>query len=141
MPLDDGFLRRECPTCGREFKWWSHDAAGRPFDAEPAPFYFCPYCGTQSDADSWWTQEQLAFAEAAMAGPAARFISDDLDDIAQRSSGGLISFSVGRGPEPAHPDPLIEPDDMVVVEPPCHPHEPLRVAEGWSSPFYCLVCG
>jgi hypothetical protein len=24
MPLDsDGFLRRECPTCEREFKWFS----------------------------------------------------------------------------------------------------------------------
>ena len=25
LPLDsDGFLRRECPTCEREYKWFSH---------------------------------------------------------------------------------------------------------------------
>lgn len=26
IPLDDdGFLRRECPTCEQEFKWFNHD--------------------------------------------------------------------------------------------------------------------
>lgn len=141
LPLDSGFLRRECPTCRRAFKWWSHDAAGEPADAEPASFYFCPYCGTQADLDSWWTDEQLAFAEASIAGPAARWVGDELENLAQDVSGGLLSVSVSRGPEPAPPDPLIEPTDMVIVEPPCHPNEPLKVAEDWASALHCLVCG
>lgn len=141
LPLDNGFLRRECPTCGREFKWWSHNAAGTPSDAESASFYFCPYCGAESDADSWWTQGQLAFAEAAVPGRVVRHVADELDEVARKSSGGLISFSVERGPEPGPPEPLFEPNDMGVVEPPCHPNEPLKVVEDWSSPLHCLVCG
>jgi hypothetical protein len=43
FPLDDdGFLRRECPTCDREFKWLpAHDET----EATPPPAggYFCPY--------------------------------------------------------------------------------------------------
>lgn len=39
------------------------------------------------------------------------------------------------------PDPLIEPDDMVMVEPPCHPNEPLKVPEESTEQIYCLICG
>lgn len=42
VPLDsEGFLRRECPTCEREFKW---KPAGEDEEATPAPEggYFCP---------------------------------------------------------------------------------------------------
>ena len=63
IPVDsDGFLRRECPTCEREFKWLpaSED------DEEAADVsdggYFCPYCGVQAPADAWFTEAQLAFA-------------------------------------------------------------------------------
>lgn len=41
-PDSDGFLRRECPSCEREFKWFSHNE-GDP-NAEPATQYFCPLC-------------------------------------------------------------------------------------------------
>ncbi len=50
LPLDgDGFLRRECPTCEREFKWLPSPQHGEGDAAaasdEPAPErYFCPYC-------------------------------------------------------------------------------------------------
>ncbi len=30
---------------------------------------------------------------------------------------------------------------MVIVEPPCHPWEPLKVPDDGRSNFYCLVCG
>ena len=51
MPLDsDGFLRRECPTCEREFKWF-HTPEG---EGTAAPIidggYFCPYCGGSCSA-------------------------------------------------------------------------------------------
>lgn len=45
LPLDgDGFLRRECPTCEREFKWVpspdpeaDEDVVARPDDAGRLP--------------------------------------------------------------------------------------------------------
>jgi DNA-directed RNA polymerase subunit RPC12/RpoP len=50
IPLDsDGFLRRECPTCEREFKWRPSEAEVEEHD-EPADTvgYFCPYCGVRA---------------------------------------------------------------------------------------------
>ncbi len=87
IPLDeDGFLRRECPFCMREFKiqlgekdiQTVEDEVAQPFLLEPsledqatteamadATEYFCPYCGQVADSDSWWTQEQLSYAHVA----------------------------------------------------------------------------
>ena len=47
VPLDsDGFLRRECPTCEREFKWFnSEEGRGEPV---PEGGYVCPYCAIQA---------------------------------------------------------------------------------------------
>ncbi|HEV7751795.1 MAG TPA: hypothetical protein VGO71_09640, partial [Baekduia sp.] len=62
MPLDsDGFLRRECPTCEREFKVFVHQVAGEEADAQgPQPGgYYCPYCAIQADANAWFTKAQI----------------------------------------------------------------------------------
>ncbi len=63
MPLDsDGFLRRECPTCEREFKWYyTSEEQG---DAAPIADggYFCPYCGVQAESNTWLTQAQAELA-------------------------------------------------------------------------------
>jgi hypothetical protein len=47
------------------------------------------------------------------------------------------NFSLDAEP----PDPLHEPDDMVIVEPPCHPNDPLKVPEAATDLVYCLICG
>lgn len=57
LPLDgDGFLRRECPTCEREFKWLpspdqleegNGESRAAATDAEPPEAYYCPYCATR----------------------------------------------------------------------------------------------
>lgn len=39
------------------------------------------------------------------------------------------------------PDALVEPDDMTIVAPPCHPNEPVKVPESDTARVYCLVCG
>jgi hypothetical protein len=65
IPLDsDGFLRCECPTCEREFKWRPSDPDTEE-DGEPADTagYFCPYCGVQAPGDAWLTQVQLALVQ------------------------------------------------------------------------------
>jgi hypothetical protein len=65
IPLDsDGFLRRECPTCEREFKWQPSEGEAAE-DAEPADDvgYFCPYCAIQAPTNAWLTQAQIALAQ------------------------------------------------------------------------------
>ena len=81
IPLDnDGFLRRECPTCGREFKW--HDGPANE-EAEVAPVvdvYYCPLCGAPAGPDDWWTQSQLDFIHGNAAPLAMRQMGDMLAD-------------------------------------------------------------
>lgn len=140
LPLDsDGFLRRECPTCEREFKWFSHND-GDPH-AEPATQYFCPLCGEPSGLDSWWTPAQLDYGLGSAGPDIDRAVQDAVADMFKGVKGFTFesnrSFSLGIEP----PEPLIEPDDMVMVEPPCHPNEPLKVPEGATERIFCLICG
>lgn len=132
---DDGFLRRECPHCEREFKWWSGDSS----EPMPAGGYHCPYCDGRSE-DGWWTRPQLAHIEAI----AGNRVEDTLHDAfkpLEQSSSKNVKFTVSRSPEkpvPAVPD---EPNDMRRVEFACHPTEPVKVLEDWDGAVHCLLCG
>lgn len=141
IPLDDGFIRRECPNCEREFKWFTEETEDRPEGAVDPEVYFCPYCGVAAPPDQWWTSAQLEYARDAAMAPVSDMVNDELKKIARRSSGSLIKFDVKPGARPPAPLPLAEPADMVIVEPPCHPYEPLKIAEGWDAPLHCLICG
>ena len=146
LPLDaDGFLRRECPNCERQFKWWTTPPSEEDAEeAQEAPdVYYCPYCHKPADPDAWWTKEQLEYAQelaaAEVLGPELRRFKNDVERDARRSR-GLIRFDVSLPPL-SRPEPLAEPDDMVRVGVPCHPEEPTKVDEGWDGEVACLVCG
>lgn len=141
LPLDGGFLRRQCPNCGRHFKWHSGPTDDRPDDFADPPMYYCPYCGKAAGIDEWLTDEQRDFTLGMAAGPAMREITDELSRMARRHSGGLLKMSVESSRQPEPSDPLIEPTDMVVVASPCHGWEPVKVSEDWKSTLHCLVCG
>lgn len=144
VPLDaDGFLRRECPTCEREFKWLPSDSDHD--DADPAPDggYFCPYCSIHAPGDQWFTQAQIEFAQNMVAreivGPMLQKLNRDLDSTSRRS-GGFLSISA-KYKKPDEIPPLTEVDDMRRVDFRCHPNEPLKVLDDWDGPIHCLVCG
>ena len=140
LPLDsDGFLRRECPTCEREFKWFSHQK-GDP-DAEIVDQYFCPMCGVAAGTDSWWTPAQLEYMHG-VSGPVIDQVAQDMIADAFKGVKGMaftpnpsFSFDIET------PNALAEPDDMIIVEPPCHTNEPLKVPEEDAARVHCLVCG
>lgn len=127
IPLDsDGFLRRECPTCEREFKWRPSDGeAEDAVESADDAGYFCPYCGVQAPGDAWLTQAQVALAQ---------------NIVAREVIGPMVS-KLGVYEEPDKLDPPTETDDMTLVVFPCHPSEPLKVLEDWRTPVYCLICG
>jgi hypothetical protein len=127
IPLDsDGFLRRECPTCEREFKWQPSEGEAAE-DAEPADDvgYFCPYCAIQAPTNAWLTQAQIALAQ---------------NIVARQVIGPMVS-KIGRYEAPDELDPLTEADDMTMVVFACHPSEPLKVLDDWRKPVHCLLCG
>lgn len=145
LPLDsDGFLRRECPNCERQFKWL-HRAEQEEGDEETHEVpesYFCPYCHEEAAPDAWWTKEQLEYAKALVLADGLalqlRQFQRDIRRLSQRS--GLIQMDV-RLPPLERPDALAEIDDMVRVDFPCHPTEPVKLDDAWESDVACLVCG
>ena len=144
LPLDsDRFLRRECPTCERECKWYSA-ADGEAAEKIPDGDYFCPYCAIQALPTAWFTQAQVALPrgllKSEVAGPAIEKFAESLKDIGRRS-GGFLKVEGGNHRRPARPDPLTETDDMRRVDFGCHPDEPVKVLDDWCGAVHCLIRG
>lgn len=136
VPLDsDGFLRRQCPTCEREFKWKPAEDDDEGATA-PDAGYFCPYCAVQAQPGSWWTEDQLAAAQKQAYDQVVKPQIEELESSAQRS--GMIEVSVSEVDEPPA---LTERDDMRRVDFTCHQGEPVKVLEEWDRPVHCLLCG
>jgi len=140
LPLDsDGFLRRECPNCEEEFKWFSHAEGDQ--DAEEVAQYFCPVCGAAAGLDSWWTPAQLEYGFGSASEAIDQVMSDAIADAFKGIKGIKFQPNSSFSLDIETPDPLTEPDDMVIVEPPCHPHEPLKIPEVVTERVFCLICG
>lgn len=142
MPLDsDGFLRRECPTCEREFKWFATDAVD---EASPVPEsgYWCPYCAIQAPPDAWHTKAQVEYMHSVLG---REVIAPEMEKLKRtiegvNRPGGLIEASLDYE-VPDEPQPLSDDDDMRRVDFACHQNEPVKVLEDWTSPVHCLLCG
>lgn len=142
LPLDaDGFLRRECPNCEQEFKWHHGRTDDAPSDFVYPDVYWCPLCGRSAGHDSWWTRAQLDYQQAAVANRAQDIIDYAFRDLSKPQRGSFIRFEVQHAERPGSLTPLVEPDDMMVVAPPCHPFEPVKVPTDSEAPYHCLVCG
>ena len=140
LPLDAGFLRRQCPRCERQFKWHHGPAEGRPRNALDPDAYFCPYCGASAALDTWWTIEQLEHVQAVEVGEVSREIGKMFRRLEKETRNSMFTVK-GEGRSPAPPTPLHEPPDMVIVQSPCHSWEPIKVYDDWHGPLFCLVCG
>lgn len=138
IPLDsDGFMRRECPNCQEQFKWHPSEEGG---SVRRVDQYHCPLCGQAAGLDSWWTQEQIEYAKVAVMPEAMRQVHDALGAVVRSSKSVKVKVSNDLDEMPI-PKPLREPNDMVILEPPCHDSEPVKVPDAAEPPFYCLICG
>jgi hypothetical protein len=60
----DGYPRRECPHCERDFKRIvARGSNPKPVQAARGGCY-CPYCGLQSPSSSWLTMDQVEIHQA-----------------------------------------------------------------------------
>ena len=139
LPLDDGFLRRECDRCERQFKWHSGPTEDRPADEVDSNVYFCPYCGESAPPDHWWTKDQLKHMQGIGTGHVSRELDGMLRQLARETRNSMFSIE-GTITQPEPPALLHEPSDMVIVQSPCHPWEPIKVHEDWRGPLFCLIC-
>ncbi len=134
----DGFLRRECPHCEREFKWLPSDESG----PAPSEGYHCPYCDRQAEPDQWFTRGQIEYLGAV---GLQQFAEPVLDELEQTLGGvnktdGPLNIRFERGEIEVPPQPK-EPNDMRRLDFGCHPTEPIKVMEEWDGPVHCLICG
>lgn len=142
LPLDgDGYLRRECPYCEEQFKWLPGGTGSAPADFVDPPVYCCPLCGRSAPQDAWLTTQQLAYAEQVFAGEAHEFMAEALGGTLKLQRDSMFQIEVTMSDRPGAPDPLVETDDMMIVVPPCHAWEPLKVPEQSAAPYHCLLCG
>lgn len=140
LPLDDdGYLRRECPNCHEQFKQYALDTEHS--EAETLDQLFCPRCGQPAAADEWATEEQRDHGLGLLGPEADRMVQDALADMFKGVKG--LNFKPNRNFSLDIPvaEPLTEPNDMVAVEPPCHPGEPIKVPETATGRIHCLICG
>jgi endogenous inhibitor of DNA gyrase (YacG/DUF329 family) len=140
VPLDsDGFLRRECPHCMRQFKWHNGPANEEAEQHARPAAYSCPLCGQPSADDSWNTPEQVNLIEKAAMPFALGLVQDELETMFRGMKG--VEYKRGHEEPVELADPMFEPDDMTIVSSPCHGYEPVKVPEDHTGPLYCLICG
>lgn len=138
FPLDsDGFFRRECPNCQQEFKWHHGPTDDSPDGFVYPQVHWCPRCGRSAPLDAWWTKDQIEYQQAVLAASAGDILHDAFKSV--RSD--FLRFEVNSTAQQPRPDPLVEPDDMLMIAPPCHPWEAVKVPPEAQSPFHCLLCG
>ena len=134
IPADnDGFVRQQCPSCGREFK--------APIEDEElvTPGY-CPYCGHQDE--SWFTAEQIEQFEAQTLAAVMPQLKGELDKTARdinRISGGFLTMSV-KSDDIDVPVMAPEAPDMKFVTSPCCGAR-LKLDDDWCGEMFCPECG
>jgi hypothetical protein len=146
FPRDsDGFMSRECPECEGRFKVEVDDEAGgsdlsdeEALAAAEAMQRYCPLCHAVVDGNKWWTPEQIEYAASAVSAVVQSKFQDMLEDTA-RQSRGILEFR--RGAVPAVPAPPEETDGMLMVVPPCHEDDRLKVPDDWTAEVACHRCG
>lgn len=135
-------MRRQCRTCSRQFKWHSGPANEEAEKHPDAEVYYCPLCGSPGESDDWTTSEQDGLIEAAAHQAAMPVLDDMVGAVLDSLKGPNVKVKRTAHLEtPVGPDPIIEPDDMVIVASPCHGYEPIKVPEYWVEPVHCLICG
>jgi hypothetical protein len=165
LPLDsDGFLRRECPLCVRQFKIEAQEddrqsLIQRELDAyllqegpgiraesadatgtdEEESELWCPYCGQTAPRNQWWTQEQIAYNIMAQI-VNKEFIRPMKQKFSGRRSGLVPIKSEGKEMEYQKPWISPEPDDMTIHALPCCDLR-VKLEDDWSQTVYCHQCG
>lgn len=148
LPADsDGFLRRECPSCRRQFKVKAVDtfsavlserAALDEYELSGGMTGHCPLCHEMVVRGDWRTDAQRRYIpNIRMDGTAHLYASQLLS--ASKGSRALIELA-GFPPGAALETP-VDTNDMDIVLPLCHESYPLKVPSDWCEDLSCFMCG
>ena len=154
IPLDpEGFFRRQCPDCRREFKLrWTeldgslilrHLGTAIPFAngdevAQDSPL-ICPYCAHREQAVSFFTAAQRAHLAKRAESLVAEIRFEQLRHVERSLADNPYPTFLAIPPEPFHGTLEPDPDDMRVILLPCCSEE-IKVGEGWDDSLCCPFC-
>jgi len=154
IPLDpQGFFRRQCPDCHREFKlrWTEFDGglilrhlgasirfANADEVAPDAPLT-CPYCAHEGQADAFSTPAQRAHLARRAQFLEAEIRFEQLRHVERSLSDNPYPTFLAVPPEPFREEIEPEPDDMQVVHLACC-REDIKVPETWIDRIRCPFC-
>lgn len=162
----DGFLRRSCPSCGRDFKTevdeaelqWELVSHCRRIGAEIGAVESkervtdrlrCPYCGHEDASSEMHTEDTLTYLKRLTLReyvvPQMNKLFSGMQDSFGRGghSGGLISvsweFKHTRETLPPRPMHGPEPADFKIIQFLCCGKKG-KIAEGWTQVDNCPYC-
>lgn len=163
----DDFLRRTCPSCGRDFKTaidstdlaWALSAQikrmGLEIGATPVSEdeetaqqqLLCPYCHQAAAGSEMHTEETIEYLKHFVyrdyVVPMLNKTFSDWEDSIGRGGGGggFISISFEHEPMPIPPRPIHgpEPADMKIIEFLCCGKQ-MKVADNWMEVSECIYC-
>jgi hypothetical protein len=167
FPLDEeGFFRRECPFCMKEFKvLLTADELNNISQREIESYmieqndgvdsegsddsdeleYICPYCGQTAPAKSWWTQEQIEYLHIFARNILADLVNEHLirpmknTFRGQKSSFISLTFE-GNELEKTEAWISLEINDMKVFELACC-NRRIKINDDHKKLTYCFFCG
>jgi len=163
----DGFMRRACSSCGRDFKteinaadfqWLLSSYCQRHGleigesreERTGTQFLWCPYCSHRDESQHMMTEEitdylkRIVYREHVF--PMVNQLFSGLEDAfgGSRRSGGFISLSVefkhSRPIAPARPIHGPEPADFKIVTFLCC-NKKIKVSNDWIDVPLCSFCG
>jgi hypothetical protein len=158
------FLRRTCPSCGRDFKTEINQSdiaslidpqirrigfdigeRAESMEESPESVLHCPYCEFQAEASKMLTQETIDYLHRHFTREYVLPMFDKafapLNNIGSRSGGFLsISLEYKRSLLPARPIHGPELPDMQIIHFLCCDKR-AKVAENWTAVEFCTYCG
>ena len=164
LPLDEqGFLRRECPLCNRQYKIFKSEeerenlireivnynlaernATTDNDSSDNIEYLYCPYCLQKAPKEQWWTQEQLSYIRMYVDNIVVKMINDTMDNIARNVNRLNSPYVRMKKPHKKRlqTEPWIPPEinDMTVVELPCC-NTKMKIIEEWRDNIACYICG
>jgi len=165
FPLDnDGFFRRACPFCQREFKikisneelknliQKSEDSymlkkeeislsEKESFKENEIKEFYCPYCGQEASAGRWWTIEQKKYIQTYMENIMTDIINKNFVEKMKKGFQGnkFIKFE-GKKLKMKEPQISSDDNDMMIINLSCCQSK-IKILKGWAKIVYCFYCG
>ncbi|MHB9129721.1 MAG: hypothetical protein ACYDBB_01355 [Armatimonadota bacterium] len=138
---EDGYFRRECPFCQRQFKVPVGETLDTIPDNDETQEFYCPYCAQQSRGGTWWTQEQVDYIHDVQQNAMNGLLNEHFVRPLQRAnrSNSCVKITANELPEKDSWLP-VDANDMKLFNLPCC-EKSLKVAEDWTDKIVCHYCG